>query len=80
MTQIQCECTECRYNGQGLCLADQILVTPGSVAAVPDVLDTTGIRDDWRPGYASEFDAYAAYAGSHPESLGSGALCKSYTP
>ncbi|MCY0878062.1 MAG: DUF1540 domain-containing protein [Firmicutes bacterium] len=82
MTLIQCDATNCRHNDQGLCALDQIYVGPGSSGALPDILESSPAYalDDLRPGYASEFEAYVGYATTHPDTLLSGAFCKSYDP
>lgn len=80
MTVIQCNVTNCRYNDVGRCSLTEIVVSPGSIAVIPGMLEQTSqLPDgDWRAGYASEFEAYAAYAETHPDSLAAGALCQSY--
>lgn len=82
MAFILCDAAECRHNGQGQCMLDRIVVAPGAVAVVPETLQGPSRLDDgpWLPGYSSEFEAYRDYAESHPETLASGALCRSYAP
>lgn len=82
MTLIQCHAIECRHNGQGRCMLDEILVASASAATTPAMLEETSRLMDgpWLPGYSSEFADYAGYAQTHPENFANGALCQSYTP
>lgn len=82
MALIQCDVTGCRFNGQRRCTLSDIMVAPGPVAVIPDVLghDSSFYDGQLRAGYAAEFDAYVAYAETHPDSMGPGALCHSYEP
>lgn len=82
MAFIQCDVTGCRFNGQRRCTLAEIFVGPGPVGIVPEVLghDSSYYDGQLRAGYASEFEAYALYAETHPEASGPGALCESYAP
>ncbi len=82
MALIHCDVTGCWHNGQSRCTLAEITVAPGSVAVMPEVLGHNSSYYDGqlRAGYASEFDAYVAYAESHPETTSPGAICGSYSP
>ena len=81
MAVILCDVVRCRNNGQGQCMLDRIIVTPGSVAMRPETLPGPSRLGDspWLSGYSGEYEAYLGYAQDHPD-LRSGALCGSYAP
>ena len=82
MALVYCDVTGCRFNGQQRCTLGEIAVAPGPVAEIAEVLghDSSYYDGQLRAGYAEEFNAYVQYAETHPESIGPGALCRSYSP
>lgn len=78
---IICHATGCRFNARHECSLMRIQVGPTEVPVPPEVLGATASAYDGqlRAGYATEFEAYSAYAGQQADGFREGAACLSYS-